>query len=244
MAAIAEQEKRAFARSMHGHLRGFAPHHAKAMGDAALERTIDLGISRAEGYGLTYRGPVQLYLELMILFGSAFDTDPMIPWAGRILADGGPEDQMARAELLHGRARGFFDSVFGPEYAYERAAIERLTAAHFEELPDSPEFVKMAIARAREVYPEKVMVVGEGPLCELITRAGDAAAKVGLKTRQGVAVVAGMMFALGHGCLEDPQFPWIARAVGRLDADEPRRVRRLVDLLLRFLKSGAAEAEA
>jgi hypothetical protein len=243
MDAVARQEASEFARAMVAHLRAFAPEHATRIGDAALLRVVALGIERAAPYGFTWRGPVKLYLEMMILFGSAFDTDPMLPFAGRILADGSEDDQMGRAELLHGRAEGFFHAVFGPDYAYERAAMARLSAEHFDDLPKPPAFTDAAIERAREIYPEKVMVVGAGPLRALLSRAASDASKLGFSSQSGVAVIAGMMFAFGHGCLSDPQLPWIARGLARVGDDETRRVVRLRELLLRFLHGDPASEE-
>src|SRR3954454_24480566 len=74
-----------FEDDMVRHLREFAPAHAKGVGDAGLRRVIRVGIERAKSYGYSLRGPVRFYIELMIQFGSDFDTDPLLPWAGEHL---------------------------------------------------------------------------------------------------------------------------------------------------------------
>jgi hypothetical protein len=45
------------------------------------------GVARAVELGFTKRGPIRLFLELEWLFGTGFDTDPQIPWAGEVLSD-------------------------------------------------------------------------------------------------------------------------------------------------------------
>ena len=61
--------------------REFSPPLFKAVGEEQMRKAIRFGIGRADSYGFTFRGPVRLYLELMLLFGSHFDTDPQYPWA-------------------------------------------------------------------------------------------------------------------------------------------------------------------
>ena len=52
-----------------------------------MRKAIHFGTGQTFSHGFNFRGPVRLYLELMVLFGSHFDTDPQYPWAARILAD-------------------------------------------------------------------------------------------------------------------------------------------------------------
>jgi hypothetical protein len=76
MGALGQAARRRFEDRMVEHFGEFAPALARAAGEEHLRKAIHLGISRAGSYGLTHQGPVRLYLELMLLFGSDFDTDP------------------------------------------------------------------------------------------------------------------------------------------------------------------------
>lgn len=71
------------------------------VGDEQMLKAVRFGITQARNHGFTFRGPVQLYLELMLLFGSYFDTDPQYPWAAAILARQDSGSQMQRAEQLY-----------------------------------------------------------------------------------------------------------------------------------------------
>ncbi|MBK7353861.1 MAG: hypothetical protein IPJ05_10285 [Nitrosomonas sp.] len=92
-----------FEDEMVEHLAKFSPPLYKVVGEEQMRKVIRLGMSQAAQYGFTYRGPVRLYLELMLLFGSYFDTDPQYPWAAEILTNQESGTQMQRAESLYER---------------------------------------------------------------------------------------------------------------------------------------------
>ena len=75
--------------------------------------------------GLLIRGPIRLFIELMLLFGSAFNTDPQYPWAAKILHLS--DDQMERAEELWDNFLDYQENVSGPDEANTRKALEDLS---------------------------------------------------------------------------------------------------------------------
>src|SRR5215469_1145632 len=110
--------RRAFEDEMVTHLTEFSPPLIKTLGEEQLRNAIDFGIVRAASHGLTYRGPVRLYLELMLLFGSYFDDDPQYPWAGEILSSHDAASQMERADRLYQRTIEYRKITAGPEDIY------------------------------------------------------------------------------------------------------------------------------
>jgi hypothetical protein len=50
-----------------------------------------------------------VYLGLMFLLGSGFDTDPRYPWIHGILEDPELRDENARAERLYAAAMSYLD---------------------------------------------------------------------------------------------------------------------------------------
>jgi hypothetical protein len=101
--ALTQIPLQAFEDEMVGHLAAFSPPLFRAVKEPQLREAIRFGTARAAAYGITFRGPVRLYLELMLLFGSHFDTDPQYPWAAEILQDQPSTPQMQRAERLYER---------------------------------------------------------------------------------------------------------------------------------------------
>src|SRR5262245_64449839 len=88
---------RGFEDDMVSHLRRFAPRLFELRGEPTFRALIRLGADRAGRYGFTNRGPVRLFVELMVILGCDFDTDPMLPWAARDLSESPSYDQMSRA---------------------------------------------------------------------------------------------------------------------------------------------------
>lgn len=67
---------RRFEDEMVGHCAEFSPRLFEIIGADQMRVAVRQALERARTYGLSFRGPMRLYVELMLLFGSDFDTDP------------------------------------------------------------------------------------------------------------------------------------------------------------------------
>jgi hypothetical protein len=242
MEALEEAQKHQFALEMVEHLHSYSPTHAARIGDPELYQVARSGLARAEQYGLTLRGPVRLFIELMVLLGSHFDTDPQYPWAAEILNDRSTSDEMTRANVLQERAVNFYDTVLGPDYQYEHAAIRRLHAEDFEGFPeqDATAFRAELLRRLGGIYPEKSSYVGTASLTILLDNATQLANYYSMGTPAGVALVTALGFALDYRCDIDPQFPWIAQDLALRLAEHPiQLMARVRGDFLGFLRYGS-----
>jgi hypothetical protein len=229
---------RLFEDEMIVHLAEFSPPLFRAVKEDQMRKAIRMGMNRADGirmgmnradgYGFNFRGPVRLYLELMLLFGSFFDTDPQYPWAGEILTDRDSGPQMQRAEWLYERTRDYRQQVNGPQDAYTLSALRTIAAFARQPLQVSAsDFVPSMIREMAQVYPQKTAYVGDEQL-EMLIDEGTSTAKIhGFSTVRGAALTVVLMFAFGHGCCGDPLYPWIARTVNneRITDSEARAMR-------------------
>jgi hypothetical protein len=149
---------RAFENEMLEHLANFSPPVFKAVGGDQLREVIRLGIKRSSEYGLTFRGPVRLYLELMLLFGSRFDTDPQYLWVAEVLEDQEAASQMQRADRLYGKTLEYRERVGGPNDAYTLQALCRIPAIAEQELQVSQStLVQDLKAEIARIYPERLI---------------------------------------------------------------------------------------
>ncbi|WP_437318485.1 hypothetical protein [Sorangium sp. So ce385] len=204
--------------------RALSPHLCEALGAPALRCAIHQAVIDAAAHGFTHRGPVRLYVELTLLFGRGFDTDPQYPWAAEQLARDELLYQLLRAEALFASASAWLEQVrpLDPKRAREAAlrlaAIEGAPAIE----PDSALRQRLA-AEARsamvEIHPEKCAHLGG----ELLDRlAAFAVAKAwddhGLRAPRSIRRAALLMFAFGHRCGEDLFHPWIGELFGGGDA--------------------------
>jgi hypothetical protein len=113
MAVFDQAARKTFEDEMVEHLAEFVPKQCEVIGEQQVRKVIQLGVERARIYSLTNRGPVRFYIELMFVFGSDFDTDPLLSWAAEILGDV-LTNQMAKAGRLYEKTNDYLEKVSGP----------------------------------------------------------------------------------------------------------------------------------
>jgi hypothetical protein len=242
MKVFEEAALRRFEEEMVAHLRQLAPQHCNAVGEEGLFQVVRTGFQRANNYGLTNRGPVRFYLDLMMMLGSDFDTDPQYPWAAVLLKDSAVPDQMDRAELLYEKAMDYSAKVFGQGYEQEKAAVRRASLVKYEDLPSfTQDSVGELVKYFEKVFPEKVSYLGEPPMSALAARAKTLSEQHRLAPERGPIVLAGLMFAFGHGVTIDPQFPWVSATLVKDTQDAATRTERLFRRALTYQRLGQAQ---
>ncbi|MFN7920223.1 MAG: hypothetical protein U0Q16_09010 [Bryobacteraceae bacterium] len=206
----AESEERS-AASAARHLETYDPLLAAAAGKAGLQRLAGEGIPRAREYGFTAGNHLQLFLEMLMSFGNAFDTDPQYRWLRPFLdpAEGSPAE---RASLLHFHAVSYLDRAFGERGALGLAALERGENLNVDRLARIAGSLR---GRAPELlqwlHPERLEFLEPGALDELVDTAWKTAAGFGLDMPTGAALLLVLQFTFGHGVHEDPVHPWLRK---------------------------------
>jgi hypothetical protein len=197
------------------HLSEYTPPLYKAVGEDQMRKVIRFGVDRAEKHGLTLRGPVRLYLEMMLLFGSHFDTDPQYPWAAKIICQGHiPE--MQRAEQLYESTLDYRKKVNGVEDVPTLRALKDISVFARQPIHLTDENLENDILEEmRKIYPEKTTYIGEDGLRALIHEGIDKAHEYNLMAVRENVLILILMFTFGHGCTKDLLYPWIARTLER-----------------------------
>jgi hypothetical protein len=199
-----------FEGEMIAHSKNFSPRLSAVLGDNQLRIAVLSAIGKARGYGFTNRGPIRLYIELMFLYGSGFDTDPQYPAIGVDLRARG--EQMERAERIHTTHTEYLDRVQGPSPENVLAGIKALSTAVRAIAPDGG-FVAEMLGELRKVCPQKAAYSGEAGLNGLIEEGIAEARQFPAATVRLPALLIELKFAFGHGCSDDPLYPWIARTL-------------------------------
>lgn len=222
MEKLSEGAQRDFEVEMVAHLAEFSPPLFKVIKEEQMREVVRFGINQAREYRFTLRGPTRLYLELMLLFGSHFDTDPQYPWAGEILKDRYSVSEMQRAEWLYEKTLEYQEKVSGPNAVNARKAMEDLLIFAKNPLPfSSKEFRLGVLSEMKRVFPLKANFVGEEALKTLINKGGKEARKHKFPTVRGATLIVVLMYAFGHGCAEDLLYPWIGRTLNDEKIIEP-----------------------
>jgi hypothetical protein len=234
---VFEQEAwRQFEDEMVVHSRIFSPRHCDGIGDAQLHAIVRSAIVRAGNYNFTCRGPIRLFIEMMFLLGSSFDTDPQYPDFGRILRGSGGE--MYRAEQMHEAFLEFHEKVQGAGGEISTEAHSKLSA--FIRRPVSysrNELVAGLLEELTGIYPQKASYTGETELVALIREGIGEANRYGFSTVHAQSLMVALLFALGHECHRDPIYPWIAEVLEDKGADLESRVQRLENQVVTWLDS-------
>jgi hypothetical protein len=212
MAVFEAGALRNFEDEMVLHSKSFTPELCKVLGDEQLRVALRQAMARATRYGFTNRGPMRLYIELMFLCGSEFDSDPLYPDIGRVLRD--PSEQMQRADKIYQVMLDFRANVPGPGNYHVHMALERLAELARKPLSlTENDFVTGMLAMLRWAYPQLVAYTGEEPVIELIHLSRARALEHDFSAIRAQAMVGILMFAFGKGCLNDPLYPWIANTL-------------------------------
>jgi hypothetical protein len=226
-----------FAAQLVEHIKRFAPRHSQAVGDEGVRATVDSGIERSRTYGFTKRGPVRFFVELMVMFGHRFDTDPLLPWAGGTLTNESIKDEMLRADILHEQMVEYVEEVAGPERRDMVDTLHRLSRANLDDhLFPGGDYDSAVRAMLNSADPKKCAYIGSELLSDLIARGKDEAQQRSIITPKGAALITVLFLEIGHGALDDPMYPWISQTLADetvKDADE--RVVQLKMKVKRYL---------
>lgn len=103
---LAEKTKK-FEERMLAHLIKCFPRQSEALGKPKIIETVHLGIERAAGYGIVAERDVCKYVDLMIVFGCDFDSDPKLPWASITLRNPKLQDPGQKVTSLQKAASDF-----------------------------------------------------------------------------------------------------------------------------------------
>lgn len=214
------QVDRAFRSSLADHIAEFSPVLAGILGEQGCHRVVECSLANGRRHGFERRGPLKLYLELTLLRGSWFDTDPQYrPLRSTLLS--GDED-LVRAETLRRQTAEYAAAVAGPGAILVADALERL-----QELRDpapiahgKTEF-ECCLEAFEAVYPEKLNFIGRLAFGRLDQRARGFASRMGARLRRSHWSILALMLAFGHGCMSDPLYPWISGTLEKREGLSP-----------------------
>jgi hypothetical protein len=225
-----------FEREMIDHCRAFNPRLCATLSKDELRTAVHEQIAAAEGHGFASKGPIRLCVELMFLFGSRFADDPQYPKLSEILRSG--QSEMSRAQDLHEWANDYLDAVSGPRNIHVRRVLDDLAglaSAPFEPVGDVEAAICDALVR---IYPEKCEYLGLNAIRLLIAEGLGEANRCGFVEPRRQALMVILMLAFGHGCTNDPLYPWISRVFADAGiSDSSARGQRLEKKAVTWLES-------
>lgn len=224
------------------HAQDFSPKLCAVLGEAQVREAVRQAVGRGEGYGFSNRGPLRLYVEMTFLYGSAFDTDPQYPWAREILRR--TDGQTERATALYEGVLAYQKEVSGFEGMNTRRTLAGLQALVRQPTVSTaasyPGEVRRELAR---IAPERMARLDDRALAHLLEASGAEARGHRFPPGQGEALLTVLKFVFGHGCTDDPLYPWISRTLQDASIPSPEaRMDRLQQNAASWLDHVLADA--
>jgi hypothetical protein len=242
MEAFEQAARQRFEEEMIEHSKNFAPPICEVIGDEQLRVALRAAMARADSYGFTYRGPIRLFIEMMFLCGSSFDTDPQYPAIAQVLRS--PADQMQRAEQIHQGYLDYLERVSGPDAENVHKALKDLLAFARTPVTFSSDFASDMLREMNRIFPQKTAYVGEPGLRALIDEGIEEARAYYFPTIRETALLVILKYSFGHGCTDDPLYPWISRTLkDEKIVDPTARAARLEKKALTWLEHVVARNE-
>jgi len=203
---------RSFEDEMVLHSQEFSAKLCEVIGEKQLRVALRQAIKRADSYGFTLKGPIRLYIELMFIFGSDFDTDPQFPAIAKVLQS--DEGEMQRAEKIHEWILDYNKQVSGIKNINLNQALKSLSITAKVDIKFTAySFNEEMYQEMQRAFPQKISYVGKEKLTKLINKARSESERYGIRTIRGQSTIIVLMFVFGHGCINDPLYPWINKTL-------------------------------
>ncbi len=222
------------------HLKEAFPKHCGFLGEDGLRTVIRYGIKQASAYGLTNQSGVGLFIDLMLLLGRGFDTDPQLRWAAEVLNDETRADQKEKAEHLFEKATAYLDQVSGPNNEFIDEAQRGILHASIEPPSHDARFEDEVADRLRHIWPQKYAYLGEAEARRFIEQGIGAAKRHGITDQSGFLVYIGLMYMLGSSFDTDPLFAWASEILNDDEEEQTEKIGRLYFEAINYLQQWCA----
>ena len=236
--ALATASRQRFEDEMVDHVRAYFTRYYDVMGAPTIRNVIRYGIERAAHQGFTTERNVCLYLNLMLTLGSHFDTDPQLPWVGRLLAQDVIADPYTRMNQLLDRATAYVDDIAGPDEARLSRSLlnaRKLSLPAYDE-NSTGKIETRIMDLLSKIWPEKYARLEDDTVGRLIRTGLANAGGYGIASDRGFVLYLVLMFMAGSGFDRDPQFPWATKVLtGTSIGDESQKIDRLHAEAIAFL---------
>jgi hypothetical protein len=226
------------------HFMRYYPHECGRAGTAHVRELVCLGISRGLVHGYTAHREIGLFINLMVMLGSGFTSDPQIPWALAQLNDLAIDDPFQRIQRVFRSSLQYLENCFGPKSS---GMVKTLIRIRDFDLASAPRSVGLQLYEDlsklfQYLCPPKYSAQGEASTRELISAGFDRAELYGVKSSVGRAVHITLMFMLGARFDEDPLYPWAGQVLrDKSLADEATRVRSLHNAAMQYINEVLSE---
>lgn len=230
---------RRFEDDMVEHVKEFFPNHNRIAGEPIVRNVIQYGIERSQIYDFTTERNMCLYITVMFMLGSNFDTDFFFPWAPEILKDKSEADPSVNADKLADAALDFMKRIAGENNTDINRAFLTLRKEHTQIISETPtgNFAIHVKDLLQRLYHRKYTVLGDRTIDRLVNVGRKSAADYGITSGNGHILLIVLMFFLGSACDREPFLPWMKDILtDPAMEDQDKKVKRLYEESVNYME--------
>ncbi|CBA30531.1 hypothetical protein ACMSX5_003873 [Cronobacter turicensis] len=121
---------------------------------------IEQGILFAQKMGYTQRGPVRLYIDMMLMFGANFGKDPLYQWLTGECREN-HLTQIEKSMILYSRLDKYIKVVYGDDGFFFKESYDRFRFFSMERFSVSSKYNHALLRNIlREIYPQRFDFIG------------------------------------------------------------------------------------
>ncbi|MFH1216451.1 MAG: hypothetical protein V1706_08115 [Pseudomonadota bacterium] len=215
MHAFQSAPRQRFENSLVDHFIAHYPVECALLDNDQILQFIRAGIAKASNHGFSTQRETGLFLGIMFILGSHFDTDPQFSWAMDALNDPLMPDSYERIRQAYAETVDYLENVAGKDNQLIVKALirlKKLDITEFDQIPEDDLQAKISES-LQYCYPEKYEYQGQENVDRLIKSSMVRAAKYGIDSHPGKATFAALSFMLGENFDIDPLQPWAAQTL-------------------------------
>lgn len=210
MSVFAVNRMAKFKETMTVHLGDLAAKHVAAMGHENMNDFLDQAIWYVRRYDIHQEETTRLWLELSMLWGIKFISDPTYEFAQAIVKS--PLPELPRMRRLHAASIAHVNRTCGPDGKSFRAALERLEHLQAQNALAEVQLDNEDLANLlAQLWPERAEAIGPESLEKLAEETTSLAQEFGSQAGRVRILFAVLGLILGAGFATDPQYRWLMR---------------------------------
>ncbi|WP_274719998.1 hypothetical protein [Xenorhabdus bovienii] len=169
------------------------------LGKDELRKALKDAVEKTKNDGFDQRGAVQFYIDMLILFGTEFQTDPQYTWIKTILDNHSHLGQLEKTSLLYHEVTRYLNEVHGEQDEYLKTSILKFQNINIERLNVQwNNYESNVDALLKSLYPQKHQYIKKNDIKKFIQFGVEKSNKYGIKNANCSAFLTLIMFLLGH----------------------------------------------
>jgi hypothetical protein len=202
------------------HLANHFAEVAAICGEEGLTKIVDDALPRIQSYGLHSNYQACIFIDLAMMLGRGFDTDPLLPWMQQLMQQK-EENKTLWMEKIMGVTHKYRKQALGDE-PMPSAAYKKIIEREYDDVEDvlKPLSREGVLSYLEELWPEKFALIDETGFTQLYAKSAQKASHYSVESKAGIDYFTMLTFLLGSDFDRDFQYEWLMNILNDPAYDE------------------------